>query len=512
MKKKYGVFLVFAALLLILISCEPVTETKIQNNPIPTYYHGLGFAADTRLNTVSAYAIFDQNGKIISIMIDINEIGNNYNLGTAPVPPAETIPAYVRSGFKGWPGQGTAAEVSGGEWDGTGTPTANSVVNSEASFLAQVDKWVTKRDLHFGYKFTSGFGGYLYSDLDSWQDWMRGRTVNELIQLTSVPSSKFMVDGIYVSSTTSGRPVHPDYTVGSDTVAAVDVAKWNALTDAQKADLEKLMKKKAKVPSAANTAPDFRTDGTTGATISLHDNHGHILYAIADAWEKRAPLYGFNIGAANKIGLGRASNGRKMGNFGTFIDGTTPAPVYTFNEVYAGVILDAGGRIMATRVDALEVSSPNYDGPSMPHFSGWYSATVNQDTGMYPVSDHNGAFTDGVAPTSASFTAEVEGWITKRGRGDAYIMTASKPTTSVWYKEMDIFEKFFAGKTPDEISTWVSANTTAQGRPNPATMSSSDADALSGATMSLNDAHGNIVKALQKAAYPFHTQAIKPLP
>src|SRR5690554_1919024 len=45
--------------------------------------------------------------------------------------------------------------------------------------------------------------------------------------------------------------------------------------------------------------------------------------------------------------------------------------VYSFNYVMASGIFDEEGRIVDIYVDGLEVSTPNYDGASMPHFSGW---------------------------------------------------------------------------------------------------------------------------------------------
>lgn len=39
--------------------------------------------------------------------------------------------------------------------------------------------------------------------------------------------------------------------------------------------------------------------------------------------------------------------------------------------MYATVLFDKAGKIVDLETDELEVSTPNYDGASMPHFSGW---------------------------------------------------------------------------------------------------------------------------------------------
>lgn len=182
------------------------------------------------------------------------------------------------------------------------------------------------------------------------------------------------------------------------------------------------------------------------------------------------------------------------------------APVYSFNIAMARATFDAEGRILNVFIDGYEVSSPNYDGASMPHFSGWPEQPGTN------VSDHTTEKVVGKAVnTLESATAEVNGWVTKRQRGDSYHMNANNE----WYKQMDFFQKFFVGKTVAELEAWFEKNTTAAGRPIKAnTTNEADlaklnkltadekaqlADVVSGATMSIRDAHGDFLGAVGEA-------------
>jgi peptidoglycan hydrolase-like protein with peptidoglycan-binding domain len=181
-------------------------------------------------------------------------------------------------------------------------------------------------------------------------------------------------------------------------------------------------------------------------------------------------------------------------------------PVYSFTIGMADVEFDADGRILSAYLDAYEVSTPNYDGASMPHFSGW------PDKEGYNVTDHDTEKVSGVSKnTKESAAAEVNGWKTKRQRGDSYGMNPANE----WYKQMDFFQTFFVGKTIPELETWFAKNTTAAGRPIKATTTKQDeidklakltdkekaelADVVSGATMSLRDPHGDFIGAIQDA-------------
>ncbi|OQB48368.1 MAG: Chlorophenol reductase precursor [Firmicutes bacterium ADurb.Bin153] len=181
--------------------------------------------------------------------------------------------------------------------------------------------------------------------------------------------------------------------------------------------------------------------------------------------------------------------------------------VYSFNIVMASVLFDSAGRIVDCFVDMYEVSTPNYDGESMPHFSGW------PGTPGYNYTDHAAEKVTGKSDNAeAKIAAEVNGWLSKRQRGDSYGMNAANE----WYKQMDAYQEFFKGKTVDELNKFfakycsdrngrpIKANTTnAQDLAKFNLLTDAEkallADVVATATMSLNDAHGNILAALLDA-------------
>ena len=198
-------------------------------------------------------------------------------------------------------------------------------------------------------------------------------------------------------------------------------------------------------------------------------------------------------------GLGFYSNGR----LGPGSD-DQDAGVYSFNEVVAYVLFDNEGTILDLEVDQLEVATPNYDGATMPDFTGFPGQSCNADE------DHD-AVVDGVwEQTDDQFLAQVDSWQTKRERGSSY-----KLNSGTWSDEMDIFEEYFKGMTIDQLQEWYDTYCSdVNGRPlfgtsengedmaKFAALSEEDVaglDAISGATMSLNDAHGNILGAIVKA-------------
>lgn len=182
-------------------------------------------------------------------------------------------------------------------------------------------------------------------------------------------------------------------------------------------------------------------------------------------------------------------------------------PVYSFNIVFAHVLFDIEGRILDSFVDMYEVSTPNYDGKSMPHFSGW------PGTPGYNYTDHEAKkVTNKTDNTVEYVSGEVNSWLTKRERGDSYGMNAANE----WYKQMDAFQAFFRGKTVNEISAWfkkycsdrngrpIKANTTnAQDLAKFNLLTDAEkadlAEVVATATMSLKDPHGDILAALQDA-------------
>ncbi len=180
--------------------------------------------------------------------------------------------------------------------------------------------------------------------------------------------------------------------------------------------------------------------------------------------------------------------------------------VYSFNIAMAQATFDAKGKIISVYVDGVEVATPNYDGASMPHFSGWPGKEG------YPIAEHETGIVTGTSvQTNETAVAEVAAWQTKRERGDTYHMNPANE----WYKQMDFFQKFFVGKTVAELEAWFAKNTTSAGRPikadttNEADMAkyakltaaekSALADVVTGATMSIRDAHGDFLGAVAEA-------------
>ncbi len=181
-------------------------------------------------------------------------------------------------------------------------------------------------------------------------------------------------------------------------------------------------------------------------------------------------------------------------------------PVYSFNIAMAQATFDEAGRILDVYLDCYEVSTPNYDGESMPHFPGW------PDTEGYNLADHETGEVVGVTENTKEYVAaQVNSWKTKRERGDSYHMNPENE----WYKQMDFYQDFFVGKTVAELEEWFAKNTTSAGRPIKATTDNQEdldklaklteeekaalADVVSGATMSLRDGHGDYLGAIANA-------------
>ena len=201
-------------------------------------------------------------------------------------------------------------------------------------------------------------------------------------------------------------------------------------------------------------------------------------------------------------GLGKSSNFRVgPGKDSKGVD------VYSINYVTASGVFDEEGRIVNLRVDALEVSTPNYDGASMPHFSGWPNIQG------YNVTDHeSGEVVSISSNTVENISKEVGEWKTKRERGAAYGMNPRNE----WDKQMDFYENYFRGKTVAEIEEWFAKYTSdVNGRPLKARSRNEQdkikyeklsekekadlVDIVAGATMSLKDNHGDILGAIKDA-------------
>ncbi len=197
-------------------------------------------------------------------------------------------------------------------------------------------------------------------------------------------------------------------------------------------------------------------DSVSGATITSGAIKAAVAQAIGQtmATEEKdmAPLSGNDMPALS--GVGMASTGR-LGP-GTAEDGT---PVYSFNVVFASADFDQDGRILALDVDQLEVLSSQFTG--FPE-----EAEGEQD-----------------------FLAQVSQWTTKGAKGESYMLGSGS-----WRQQMDAYEQAMTGMTIDEVNAWFSVNfSTETGKP------VDNADAVSGATMSLRDEHGDILTAIQRA-------------
>lgn len=181
-------------------------------------------------------------------------------------------------------------------------------------------------------------------------------------------------------------------------------------------------------------------------------------------------------------------------------------PVYSFNEVVAYAIVDGENRIVDLEVDVLEVITPNHDesNDGDNFMAGWPGLSYNSDA------DGDGVVDGLLEETEEIFTSETLSWLSKRQKGAGY-----KMNSGTWEQEMDIFENFFKGKTVEEIDAWYAKHCSdLNGRPITAASTKDEDvakfaaltdeektvnDAISGATMSLTDPHGDILAAIRKA-------------
>ena len=265
------------------------------------------------------------------------------------------------------------------------------------------------------------------------------------------------------------------------------------------------------LPQAIVTANSWQVDATSGATVTSNAIMAAVANAMGQAVSEEATDGGARqeqqtapqtfLPEGAKAGIGMAATGR----VGPGKD-DQDNPVYSFNVVFAHGIFDAEGRVLRMDVDQLEVATPNYDGATMPQFSGF------PGQGGYALwDDAAGGVTGTTADTEDNFLAEVTSWVTKRDRGEAYTLG-----TGTWASQMDAYQQMFVGKTVDEIEAWFSKYFSgANGRPlkKDSTaegdleqyegLAETDKQALtditSSATMSLRDAHGDILLAVRRA-------------
>ncbi|WP_313133037.1 FMN-binding protein [Anaerocolumna sp.] len=391
------------------------------------------------INQVFAHTLFDEEGKILSLQVDVLEVATpNYDGDGMPH-------------FSGFPGQGgyNYDENHDGKVEG-------KTKDTDDNFLAEVNGWVTKRERGDAYRMNSGTWA---SEMDTYEKVFVGMTVEEVEQWFTKYTSDL-----------NGRPLVAD----SD--KPEDQTKYEKLTDDEKAML---------------------VDVVSGATMSLNDGHGNIIEAIKDSYENRvgiditaAASQGFAVVSAPRVGPGKDD---------------TDTQVYSVSQVLANTLFDKDGKIVALYVDTLEYATPNYDGASMPHFTGFPGQAYNNDE------NHDGKVDGQITATDDTFLAEINSWVTKRDRGEEYRMG-----TGTWASQMDAFQKLFIGKTAAEVEEWFAKYTSdLNGRPLKADSDQAEdkakydkltddekamlVDVVSGATMSLNDSHGNIIGAIKKS-------------
>ena len=386
-------------------------------------------------NVVAAYVISDADGRIADVETDILEIITPNHDGAED------------NAFPGWPGASYNNDADGdGKVDGVLEQTAET-------FTATLPVFRTKRDLGDLYKMNSGTWT---QEMDAFEAFFVGKTAEGLKTFFERQTAA------------NGRVIRE----GAE--KEEDLAKWNALTEEEKANV----------------------DALTGATMSLSDAHGDILGAVLKALDNQEPI---GAETAASIGMGLVVTPR----LGPGKD-DQEVPVYSFNVVTAGVLLDEAGKIAAAKEDILEIITPNHDGAEDNAFPGWPGASYNNDA------DGDGKVDGVLEQTAETFTATLPVFRTKRDLGDLY-----KMNSGTWTQEMNTFEAFFVGKTAEELKAFFERQTAANGRViregaekeedlakwNALTEEEkANVDVLTGATMSLSDAHGDILGALLKAA------------
>lgn len=249
------------------------------------------------------------------------------------------------------------------------------------------------------------------------------------------------------------------------------------------------------LPEAMASAGTWDVDTVSGATVTSNAIKEAVRMALGEDVPQASPVTSQQPDATQQpvtfmpdnalSGVGMVATGR----VGPGTD-DTGAQVYSFNVVFAHGTFDQSGKVQSLNIDQLEVATPNYDGASMPHFSGF--------PGQGEVSDD-------------AFLEEVASWTTKRQRGDDY-----KLTTGTWEEQMNVYQQLFTGKTVDEIEAWYAKFCSDEtGRPlKEETTSEADqakysalsdsekstlTDVTSSATMSLRDPHGDILTAIRRA-------------
>ena len=176
-------------------------------------------------------------------------------------------------------------------------------------------------------------------------------------------------------------------------------------------------------------------------------------------------------------------------------------PVYSLNEVVAYAVVDNDGKLVDLEVDILEIITPNHDSPEDNRFAGWPGNSYNYDE------NSDGTVDGELVESDEEWVNRLTAYTTKREQGSAY-----KMNSGTWEQEMDIYEEFFKGMSANEIKeAFTTLFSDVNGRPlNGKSENEKDVaklagltddqkaqiDALAGATMSISDAHGDMIGAL----------------
>ncbi|MBR3494810.1 MAG: FMN-binding protein [Clostridia bacterium] len=449
---------VFAAVKNALGATEETAEAAAgEAATVSALTHGIGVVVTPRLgpgkddqevpvysfNVIMAYVVADADNRIVDLEVDILEVITPNHDGAED------------NYLAGWPGSVYNDDSDGdGKVDGTFEQTPEN-------FTEKLVTWKTKRQQGSAYKMNSGTWE---QEMDIFERYFKGWNAEEIQAFFAKHCSDRNGRVIFAGSTNEQ-----------------DLAKWNGLTPEEQAEV----------------------DALSGATMSLSDAHGDLIGAIAKALGNQTPVTAASPIAC--LGLGKVVTPR----LGPGKD-DQDVPVYSFNVVIAGALFDAEGKIVAVKEDILEIITPNHDGAEDNMFIGWPGQQYNTD-------DDGDGKVDGIAEqTPETFTATLPAYRTKRDLGNLY-----KMNSGTWTQEMDIFEAFFAGKTLEEIQAFYAKHSSDRngriifaGNTNEQDLAKwngltpeeqAEVDALSGATMSLNDAHGDLLGALQTAF-----EAVKP--
>lgn len=341
--------------------------------------------------------------------------------------------------FYGWPGQSY-------NYDENHDGNLTEITVDEDLFLEQFLGMETKRERGDTYMMASGNWG---DQMDVYQSEFVGLNIDQVKEWYDT-----------YTSDVNARPLKI-----SDSSSDEDVAKFDALSQDEQ---------------------DYIVDVTSSASISLNDEHGNILEAIISSYENREGVADVNKVSAHGTGVTLVG---RLGP-GTSNDMST----YSYNEVFVYTLFDDDGRILDVKIDQFEVKTGNTDGLNA--FIGWPGTSYG---------DREATF-----DTLAEQMADL---VTKNEQGEGYMMASGS-----WEDQINVYENLFIGMTADEVVAWYETYCSdVNGRPlikiteesNEADIAKFDAlstdeqdmivDAISGASISLNDEHGDIVLAIVKS-------------